>query len=487
MRWNHYGFLGVVMGAGLLAAVCGSAAPSVGPEATDDDVAETPVARESVPADSDQAAEPAADDAVVEQASDEAADAASGADAAAVPAAETASGTDSEGGAAAPSEERASDGLGPNALFLDPEIDTTPAGDAITRGPALDIPFLAASWATRWDVRIVNLSEVLSGGPPRDGIPSIDNPRFVTVADADAILDDNSPVVQIEVNGDQRAYPLEILTWHEIVNDVVGGVPVAVTFCPLCNTAIAYDRRLRDETVEFGVSGLLRNSDLIMYDRTTESLWQQIGGKAIVGSMVGARLTPLPASIVAWAQFRDNFPDGLVLSRETGFSRSYGRNPYSGYDDVNNTPFLFRGQIDGQLSAFERVVTLDLEGTAVAYPFTILADVRVIQETRGGRDLVVFWTPGAVSALDESEINASREVGATGVFVPAADGQALTFAPSPDDEQTFVDQETGSRWNIFGEAVAGPLAGAQLEPVVHANHFWFAWAAFQPDTEVYPG
>ena len=182
-------------------------------------------------------------------------------------------------------------------------------------------------------------SEILSGGVLRDGIPAIRDPRFISIAEADTVYVDQIPVVQFGLNGDVRAYPLEILTWHEIVADVVGGVPVAVTFCPLCNTAITFDRTIAGTVYDFGVSGVLRNSDLIMYDSQTESLWQQIGGAAIVGDMVGARLTVLPSTIVAWGDFKAQYPEGIVLSRETGYARRYGANPYVGYDDrIGNVP-----------------------------------------------------------------------------------------------------------------------------------------------------
>ena len=375
-----------------------------------------------------------------------------------------------------------------SASALPPDADVTPGGDSIIR-QSTPVPVYAFTftWNTNWDIRIIELDELQQGGPPRDGIPSIDAPRFITVPEADAIYPDNSPVIQFEVDGDVRAYPLDILIWHEIVNDTVGGVPVAVTFCPLCNTAITFDRRLAGLTLEFGTSGLLRRSDLVMYDRTTETLWQQIGGAALVGDLVGARLQTLPASIVSWQQFRANFPDGLVLSRDTGFVRDYGLNPYTGYDNINNTPFLFRGRLDERLSPFERVVTLDLGDALVAYPFVLLEDVRVFQDRRGGREIAVFWAPGASSALDAFDIDEGRAVGSTGVFARELDGRLLNFAPNPDDDQTFLDGETGSVWNIFGEALSGSLAGSRLEPLVHADYFWFAWAAFQPDTEVVTG
>jgi len=279
-----------------------------------------------------------------------------------------------------------------------------------------------------------------------------------------------------------RAYPLQILTWHEIVNDVVGEVPVIVTFCPLCNAAITFDRRLDGQVYEFGTSGLLRNSDLVMYDRTTESLWQQLTGEAIVGELAGQQLTFLPSSIVSSADFRQAYPTGLVLSRDTGFGRSYGRNPYGGYDTIGESPFLFDGELDGRLPAMERVVTVALNGVDVAYPLSVLSEVHVIDDTQGGVDLMVWHLPGASSALGASVIAEAEDVGATGVFDPHLDGQRLSFR---FEDGAIVDEETGSTWNVLGQAVDGPLAGKSLTPIIHGNHFWFAWAAFKPDTIVY--
>ena len=336
-------------------------------------------------------------------------------------------------------------------------------------------------WETDFSKRSVPYSEIFSGGVPRDGIPPIDNPRFVTVEAADQWLESQEPVVSFELDGEATAYPLQILTWHEIVNDTVADVPVAVTFCPLCNSALVFDRRLNGMVYDFGVSGNLRNSDLIMWDRQTQSWWQQLTGEAIAGELTGQQLPILSAAIVAWQDFKAAYPDARVLSRDTGHSRNYGSNPYVGYDEVGQSPFLFFGQKDERLLPMERVAAFTIGEVAVAYPFTFLEAQRAVHDTVGGQDLVVFFKPGARSALDSYQIADSREVGSTGVFLRSLDGQSLTFRTAGEG---FVDQETASRWNIFGQATSGPLAGRQLTPVVHANHFWFAWAAFRPDTEV---
>ena len=195
-------------------------------------------------------------------------------------------------------------------------------------------------WKTDFSKHTVPLSEFRSGGPGKDGIPAIDDPKLVSVGEADEWLDEREPVIELELDGEVRAYPIQILIWHEIVNDEVGGVPVAVTFCPLCNTALAFVHRVDGRVFDFGTTGNLRKSDLVMYDRQTESWWQQFGGEAVVGELAGKELELIPSRIVAWEEFARDHPDAKVLSRETGHSRPYGQNPYEGYDDVDSPPFL---------------------------------------------------------------------------------------------------------------------------------------------------
>ncbi len=335
-------------------------------------------------------------------------------------------------------------------------------------------------WRTDFSKSSISPSE-LTQGQTKDGIPAIDEPKFLGVSDVD-FLGDLEPVISLTVNGETKAFPLQILIWHEIVNDVIGGRPVLVTFCPLCNTAIAFEREVDGEILEFGVSGFLRNSDLVMFDRTTESWWQQITGEALVGSFTGTKLTAIPSTIISWADFREAFPDGQVLSQDTGFARAYGNNPYVGYDDINSSPFLFNGEADGRLAPMERVVTVQLGGETVAFPFSTLETEKVIAAVVGGEEIVVFFKAGITSALDTRSIQNARDIGSGAVFIPVVDGVALTFSAVDD---RFVDQQSGSTWNILGLAVSGPMAGTQLTQVVFGNDFWFAWAAFQPETTVW--
>jgi len=336
-------------------------------------------------------------------------------------------------------------------------------------------------WRTNTAKRSIDLSELMSGGPPRDGIPAIDRPKFVSITEARAWLREREPVIALEVEGEARAYPLQILVWHEIVNDEIRGTPVAVTFCPLCYSAIAFDRQLEGRTLSFGVSGMLRYSDMVMYDHETESWWQQFTGESIVGDLTGKRLQQLPAQIVGFAQFAAAHPEGRVLSRETGHRRDYGRNPYTGYDDINQTPFLFRGRRNERLPPMEKVVAIEIGGRFKAYPHSITRARRVIHDRVGPQEIVVFHSDGAASALDAGDISRSRDAGATGVFDPSV-GRRLQFRY---EDGQFVDAETGSRWNILGQAVSGELRGRRLRRITHGDYFAFAWLAFRPETEIF--
>ncbi len=337
-------------------------------------------------------------------------------------------------------------------------------------------------WKTDFSRHSVPFGEVLSGGVPRDGIPPIDKPEFVTVADADGWLAKQEPVIALEINGDARAYPLQVMIWHELVNDEVGGMPVTVSFCPLCNSVLIFDRKLDGVVYDFGVSGNLRNSDLIMWDRQTESWWQQLTGNAIIGQLAGKKLRILPSSIIAWSDFKAAHPQGKVLSKKTGYLRRYGDNPYVGYDRADTPPFLFDGKLDDRLQPKERVLAVTIGEVSAAFPFGVLRSERVVSYTLNGQEMVILFKPGARSALGAQSIADAADVGATGVFDPNLDGEKLRFRA---EGEHFVDRETGSVWNILGEAIDGPLAGKKLTPIVHANHFWFTWAAFKPDTTIY--
>ena len=354
----------------------------------------------------------------------------------------------------------------------------------VTLDPDEPPPARAESeFKTDFSKHTVAYGEILSGGPPKDGIPALIDPQFVSVSEAEDWLKPVEPVILVQVGEDARAYPIQILIWHEIANDTVGSEPLVVTFCPLCNTAIAFKRTVNSQVLDFGTTGRLRYSNLIMYDRQTETWWQQATGEAIAGEMTGMKLEFYPAVIIAWREFKTSYPHGKVLSRETGYLRDYGKNPYIGYDDVNNPPFLYQGPVTpGRLPPVARVLTIDLNSEVVAYPYETLETIGAVNDTVGGEAVVVFWQPGTVSPLDNATTASGREVGAAAAFSRTADGQTLTFVAEND---TLKDRETGSTWNILGRATGGPLAGTQLSPEVAINHFWFSWAAFRPETRIY--
>ncbi len=344
-------------------------------------------------------------------------------------------------------------------------------------------PGVEQEFSTDFSIHSISYEEVLSGGPPKDGIPSIDHPEFSDIQSADAWLKPVEPVIQVVINQEAKAYPLQILIWHEIVNDSVGGVPVIVTFCPLCNTAIVFEREVDGQILDFGTTGRLRFSNLIMYDRQTETWWQQAEGKGIVGTLTGKQLTFMPAAIVSWDEFKNANPAGLVLSRNTGFTRSYGQNPYVGYDNVDQPPFLYTGpKTPDQLPAVARVLTIDLNNDAVAYPYEDLKKANVVNDVVGNEKIVIFWSPGTASALDTQNIAEGKDVGTAAAYRRLLDGLTLTFK---FDGQNIVDEQTGSSWNVLGQALDGKLKGQQLAQIVSVNHFWFSWAAFKPDTRIY--
>ncbi len=331
---------------------------------------------------------------------------------------------------------------------------------------------------------LVPLGDIIPGGPPPDGIPPIDSPRFENPASADSWLQPTEPVVSVEIGEESKAYPIQILMWHEIVNDVVGGEPVSVTYCPLCDSATVYSRKVEGMTLDFGTSGRLYRSNLVMYDRQTKSLWPQLEGRAVAGRLIGTELAIVPSVMLSYAEWKEANPSGKVLSRSTGYARSYGRNPYAGYDAPGAEPFLYRGPHDPRLSAVDRVIGVVASGESRAYPFSQLdKGVRTaIHDAVGGVEVVVFFDPHTASPLDAHEVAKGRAVGSAAAYRPEVGGRKLTFS-SRDGE--IVDNETASAWNLLGEAVAGELKGAKLEPVEFVPTFWFSWVAFRPETTIW--
>lgn len=256
-------------------------------------------------------------------------------------------------------------------------------------------------WKTDFAKSEVNLKSIIGGGPLRDGIPPIDDPQFKNAADANLAM--REPVITLKIGDDARAYPLSVLIWHEIVNDIVGGIPVAVTYCPLCDAAIVFERVIDGKTLRFGTTGKLRNSDLVMWDDLTESWWQQFEGRAIVGDYMGTELAMLPSRVESWSLFKTRYPTGKVLVPSNIALRRYGENPYVGYDSAP-WPFLYRGEVPEGIGAMERVVKVGNR----AWSLQLLESRRQIKAADG---LVLRWEPGQATALDGAIIAEGRDIG----------------------------------------------------------------------------
>lgn len=273
-------------------------------------------------------------------------------------------------------------------------------------------------WRTEWprtdfDQHTVPWKEIRSGGPRKDGIPSIDQPRFEQLRDGNASgwaagIGLTEPVISLVIGGDARAYPLRVLIWHEIANDIVGGTPVAVTYCPLCNASVAFERTVDSRVLDFGTTGKLRNSDLVMYDRQTESWWQQFEGAAIVGVMLGKHLRVVPSRLESFDRFRRRFPQGQVLVPNDPASRNYGANPYVGYDTIGQMPFLYDGSLPVGIDPMERVIAVETRpGYHEAWSLPLLRERGTIESG----NIILRWESGQTSALDDASVAGGRDIG----------------------------------------------------------------------------
>lgn len=297
-------------------------------------------------------------------------------------------------------------------------------------------------WTTDFTKSSISFSEILSGGPPKDGIPSIDDPKFMAAKDI-TNLGPLEPVIRLAIDGDVRAYPLQVMTWHEIVNDEVGGTPVAVTYCPLCNSALVFDRNVGGKLLDFGTTGKLRNSDLVMYDRQTETWWQQFTGTAIVGELLETELRMIPSRVESFERFQNANPDAKVLVPNVPGMRRYGSNPYVNYDSRAAPYPLYQGSLPTDIGPMVRVIVVKNGDEPIA---TTLSHLRQEASVKLG-DVELTWESGQNSALDSGDISQGRDVGNVSAYSLNADG-------SRGDE------------------------------VVHDITFAFAFLAFHPDAKI---
>lgn len=337
---------------------------------------------------------------------------------------------------------------------------TTESNVTVSEGPASTLTIME----TDGQKHIIPLDKIKGGGPPKDGIPSIDDPKFTEISGSQ-FVSDSDVVIGLEINGDARAYPLFILVWHEIVNDVVGGTPVAVTYCPLCYTNQVFERIVNGNEVEFGTSGKLYQSNLLMYDRWTDSYWSQGLGMAVTGKLSGIQLKTIPFDVITWGDWKKLHPDSLVLTTDTGHFRSYATDPYGDY--YTDPRIIFPvDNMDDRMHPKEIILGFHEDGIYKAYKQNDVELHNVINDNIGETSLML------VSLFSQNSRAFDRNL----------NGEILQFQYV---DGKITDAKTESVWSYDGLAISGPLEGNYLTRISMEPGFWFSWVAFHPDTAVW--
>ena len=348
---------------------------------------------------------------------------------------------------------------------------------------------ISQEWKTDSSKQIIPLNE-LTALLKRNAIKPLNSPRYLDNEVVKDSLFNRQPVLAVEINGESRAYPLNILSSHEIVNDSIGNLLFSVAYCPLCNTAVVFNRKLnhnnKEYTLKFGTSGMLRYSNLVMWDEETESWWQHINGEALVGELAGAKLEIIPSKIIALSNYFKYYPNGKTLFPviDTTYKTNYEINNYLRYDSIGKNPRLFFTEIDNRLPAMEYVVAIEKDNSEKIYPLNLLKEQKVINDILDGDNIVLFYDSAMISNLDTREIKNGRQMGSATVFSANLDNQILTFVAN-ENENGFIDNETGSQWNFIGRCISGKLENKQLKPITYSFDFAFAWFAFNPVCKVY--
>jgi len=346
------------------------------------------------------------------------------------------------------------------------------------------------NWTTDTTNHIVDLSD-LTIAAEKDEIPTLDFPKFIHKSDKQFNFYEYEPVIAISYNGQTKAYPLSLLTMYELSNDSLGGEQLMITYCPMCNAAMVFNRKIKkdgkDYLLTFGISGLLMHNDMIMYDKQTKTWWEQLMGEAIVGDLAGTELKIMRALIISSKDYFDRYPEGLILSPEniSLIVEKHKHRPFHHLNHQNSsidTTYFIPDKVDPRLPPLERVLDIHVEDHTMIYPFTAIAKKNVVNEIFDNMHFVIFYHKDMVSVLDEDELSKSRRIGSATAFRSTLNGVNYTFHKK---HNYFVDNQTSSTWDITGYCRDGTLKGKQLMILPHSNHFAFAYLAFFPDAIIY--
>ena len=346
------------------------------------------------------------------------------------------------------------------------DIELSPDGISVeTISSNFDIEHISQDiMITDGKKHLISLDKIKGGGPPKDGIPSIDNPKFSTIENSQ-FISDSDIVIGLKINGDVRAYPLFILVWHEIVNDTVGEIPVAVTYCPLCYTNQVFERIIYGKIVEFGTSGKLYNSNLLMYDRLTDSYWSQSLGMAVTGEFTGTSLKTIPFDVITWGDWKQLYPETLVLTTDTGHIRSYATDPYGSYYTDPRIMFPVENK-DDRLPPKEIILGFNEGDSYKAFRQEDVETSQIIND-------YIIETP--ILLISQFEQNSRA-------FDRTLNGEILEFDLI---DGKILDTQTKSVWDYDGLSLSGPMKGNQLTRISIHPGFWFEWVAFHPNTLIY--
>ena len=331
---------------------------------------------------------------------------------------------------------------------------------------------------------LIPLNQLINAGDGRNGIPPLNSPEVVSVAEGNLFLALGDLVLGVVINGEARAYPHAVLRWHEIINDFLGGIPVAVTYCPLTGSGLIHNPVVNGTSMRFGNSGLLFDNNLIMFDEGTNSLWSQMMVRSICGELTGVRPSLFPVVQSSWAAWSALHPETTVVSFKTGFNRNYN-GPYGDYDEIDNTTLLFpQSFVDPRLPMKETVLGITREGVSRAYPMSVLNGMgprRAVNDNFNGLELLIVFDATSSLMIPYNRRLIDLAAGAD------APGRLLTFDVIEEGSFPFnlTDRETGTVWSLTGIALTGELEGARLQPIATYSAFWFAWAALNRDTEIY--